>query len=260
LVLDGDGSVIPLNTLDGLRNFIKHEVLGFSVSLWNWGSENEVVGTNALNDSLAEHLGHDEEWSVDLHSKVSVHSLGLCFLGLIFIEDLPLLTGSIVASFSLDIASFFIFVSCNRQAILLNIVDVVESSILLIISPFLLPLSGVVVLIGHVIITIEVPSSSSIFHGSDGLGSVVYVDQMPAETKKGELSKEFGLYVERPFHIISGLKEERYLDSISNNMVIKIPNGRKSQLFYFDERTKSIRTMEDRRRAWDFNGDNNMAN
>jgi len=71
---------------------------------------------------------------------------------------------------------------------------------------------------------------------------VVYVDQW-----KGELDKEFGLYVERPFHIISGLKEERYYDSISRSHVIKTPNGRSSQLFYFDVRTKTIRTMENRR-------------
>jgi hypothetical protein len=77
--------------------------------------------------------------------------------------------------------------------------------------------------------------------------SIIYVDQMPAETKKGELDKEFGLYVERPFHVISGLKEERYYDSISRSHVIKTPNGRSSQLFYFDVRSKTIRTMENRR-------------
>ena len=32
---------------------------------------------------------------------------------------------------------------------------------------------------------------------------IVYVDEMPAEYKKGELNKEFGLYVERPFYVVS---------------------------------------------------------
>jgi len=32
---------------------------------------------------------------------------------------------------------------------------------------------------------------------------VIYADEYPDEPKKGELNKKFGLYVERPFYIIS---------------------------------------------------------
>jgi hypothetical protein len=50
---------------------------------------------------------------------------------------------------------------------------------------------------------------------------------MPEEPKKGELNKDFGLYVERPFHIVSQMKSNRYIELINNrNMVIKTPNGR----------------------------------
>jgi hypothetical protein len=52
---------------------------------------------------------------------------------------------------------------------------------------------------------------------------------MPAEYKKGELNKEFNMYVERPFFIKSNLPSGRYLDVVDNrNIVIKTPNGRSS--------------------------------
>jgi hypothetical protein len=56
---------------------------------------------------------------------------------------------------------------------------------------------------------------------------IIYADEYPEEPKKGELNKDFGLYVERPFYIVSELGEHRYLDLINNrNMVIKTRNGR----------------------------------
>jgi hypothetical protein len=56
---------------------------------------------------------------------------------------------------------------------------------------------------------------------------IIYADEYPAEPKKGELNTRFGLYVERPFYIVSQLTSNRYLDLINNrNMVIKTPNGR----------------------------------
>jgi hypothetical protein len=34
---------------------------------------------------------------------------------------------------------------------------------------------------------------------------IVYADEYPEEPTKGELNKDFGLYVERPFYIVSQL-------------------------------------------------------
>lgn len=60
---------------------------------------------------------------------------------------------------------------------------------------------------------------------------------------KGELNKKFGLYVERPFYIVSALPSGRYLDLINNrNMVIKVKNGRNTQQWYFDQRSLTIKT------------------
>jgi hypothetical protein len=72
---------------------------------------------------------------------------------------------------------------------------------------------------------------------------LIYADQYPDEPTKGQLNKEFGLYVERDFFIISAMASRRYVEVIDNrNIVIKIPNGMKGQKWYFHQPTKTIRT------------------
>jgi hypothetical protein len=57
---------------------------------------------------------------------------------------------------------------------------------------------------------------------------IIYVDTWKGEPTKGQLNKEYGLYVERPFHVISSLGSGRYLEVINNrNMVIKTRNGQR---------------------------------
>jgi len=72
---------------------------------------------------------------------------------------------------------------------------------------------------------------------------IVYADEYPEEPKKGEMNEFFGLYVERPFYIVSKLGEHRYLDLLNNrNMVIKTQNGRNTQMWWFDQKSYTIRT------------------
>jgi hypothetical protein len=71
---------------------------------------------------------------------------------------------------------------------------------------------------------------------------IVYVDEMKAEPKKGELNTDFNFIVERPFHLVSGLGSGKYLDLIGRNMVIKTRNGRRTQLWYFDQRTRTVKS------------------
>jgi hypothetical protein len=72
---------------------------------------------------------------------------------------------------------------------------------------------------------------------------VIYADEYPDEPKKGELNEKFGLYVERDFYVVSELDSHRYLDIINNrNLVIKTPNGRKTQRWYFHQQSLTIRT------------------
>ena len=63
------------------------------------------------------------------------------------------------------------------------------------------------------------------------------------EERKGELNEKFGLYVERDFHVVSQLPDNRFLDLINNrNMVIKTDNNRRTQRWYFHQQSRTIRT------------------
>jgi membrane carboxypeptidase/penicillin-binding protein PbpC len=80
---------------------------------------------------------------------------------------------------------------------------------------------------------------------------VIYADEYPEEPKKNELNKDFGLYVERPFYVVSELGTNRYLEVINNrNMVVKTQNGRKEQIWWFDQKSLTIRTKLNNQ-SWD---------
>jgi hypothetical protein len=80
---------------------------------------------------------------------------------------------------------------------------------------------------------------------------IVYADEWKGEPGKGDLNEKFGLYVERDFYVVSELPQHRYLDLINNrNMVIKIPNGRKTQVWYFHQQSLTIRTRLNNQ-SWD---------
>jgi len=80
---------------------------------------------------------------------------------------------------------------------------------------------------------------------------IVYTDEWKGEPKKGELNEDFGLYVERDFFVVTEMKSNRYLDLINNrNFVLKTPNGRKTQVWYFHQQTLTIRTRYNNQ-SWD---------
>jgi membrane carboxypeptidase/penicillin-binding protein PbpC len=80
---------------------------------------------------------------------------------------------------------------------------------------------------------------------------IIYVDEYPEEPKKGELNEDFGLYVERPFYVVTQMNSHRYLDLTDNrNFVIKTPNGRSSQIWYFDQKSLTIKTKLNNQ-SWD---------
>jgi hypothetical protein len=65
---------------------------------------------------------------------------------------------------------------------------------------------------------------------------IVYADEWQGEPTKGQFNKNFGLYVERDFYVVSALPDGRYLDIPDNrNLAIKIRNGRKQQVWYFHQ-------------------------
>jgi hypothetical protein len=89
---------------------------------------------------------------------------------------------------------------------------------------------------------------------------IVYADEWKGEPGKGEFNERFGLYVERDFYVMSKLPAHRYLDLISNrNMVIKTPNGRKTQVWYFHQQSMTIRTRYNNQ-SWDINSSGRSTN
>jgi len=59
--------------------------------------------------------------------------------------------------------------------------------------------------------------------------------------KKGDENKDFGLRVGTDFHIVSKMTTGRYVDLVGNNLVLKTPNSFKSQIWYFDQKSKTIK-------------------
>jgi hypothetical protein len=77
---------------------------------------------------------------------------------------------------------------------------------------------------------------------------------MPAEPKKGEMNKDFGFLVDTDFFVKTKMSSGRYLDRIGNNVVLKTPNARSTQKWYFHQASKTIRN---RYQNYSFNIDSN---
>jgi len=88
---------------------------------------------------------------------------------------------------------------------------------------------------------------------------VVYADEWKGEPTKGQLNKDYGLYVLRDFHIVSRLGRGRYLDLIGRNFVIKTPNGRKTQVWYFHQQSLTIRSRSNNQ-SWDIKSSGKTSN
>jgi hypothetical protein len=75
--------------------------------------------------------------------------------------------------------------------------------------------------------------------------NVVYLDKADKDRTKGR-NDDFNFYINRPFHMVSRLPLKRVIESIgANNMVIKrYTKGRLAQQFWFDEKSKTIRSQQ----------------
>jgi hypothetical protein len=71
--------------------------------------------------------------------------------------------------------------------------------------------------------------------------SLIYVDEMPKALGKGDFDPEYGMKIEMDFHIISRLNSKRYLDRVGYDVVIKTPNDRNTQIWYYHYKTRTIR-------------------
>lgn len=89
---------------------------------------------------------------------------------------------------------------------------------------------------------------------------IIYVDEDEEEPTKGQLNKDFGLIVERPFYIVSAMSSGRYLDILGNNVVIKTANGYNTQRWIFDQKTKTIKSVGMSNRSLDIQSAGKSAN
>lgn len=89
---------------------------------------------------------------------------------------------------------------------------------------------------------------------------IVYVDEAKPEPKKGQMSPKWGFIVERPFYIVSEMQKNRHLTQLPSvkDAIIKTPNGNKSQKFYFDQKTRTIRLVRDSRYSLEAKGSNSL--
>lgn len=90
---------------------------------------------------------------------------------------------------------------------------------------------------------------------------IVYVDEQKAEPKKGQMSPKWGFIVERPFYIISEMKSNRHLTQLNgrHESIIKTPNGNKSQKFYFDQKTRTIKLVRSTGYSLEAKGNNQIG-
>jgi hypothetical protein len=80
---------------------------------------------------------------------------------------------------------------------------------------------------------------------------IVYADEWKGEPGKGELNEKFGIYVERDFHVVSQLPENRLLDLMgTRNMIIKTDVGTVTQKWYFHQQSLTIRSRANNQ-SWD---------
>jgi hypothetical protein len=80
---------------------------------------------------------------------------------------------------------------------------------------------------------------------------VVYVDEWKGEPGKGELNEDFGIYVDRDFHVVSQLPGNRHLDLWkTRSMIIKTDVGTVTQKFYFHQQSLTIRARANNQ-SWD---------
>lgn len=76
--------------------------------------------------------------------------------------------------------------------------------------------------------------------------SIRYVDNTKVDRRysKGELNKEFGFKVGMPFSLYTRMSCGKVIDLVSNHLVVKRPNGKKTQNWVFNDDTRTVTSYE----------------
>jgi hypothetical protein len=80
--------------------------------------------------------------------------------------------------------------------------------------------------------------------GKEQKWKILYVDQAIAQPTKG-MNKSFGFFIDRPFYILNKMPGKRALEIVGKkrNVVIMRRSTRKSQLWKFDNTSKTIQSV-----------------
>lgn len=89
---------------------------------------------------------------------------------------------------------------------------------------------------------------------------IIYVDEMPAALKIGEENKDWGFKINSPFYVVSKKARGYFLDLLGNNMVMKTRNGMTSQQWYFDQKTRTIKSVRTPSKSWDIQSSGKASN
>jgi len=95
----------PEVILDGLGDSVEVPLLAFVVSPFLKGN---IIGTNALCNSVEWKFRDEVEWSVDVESEFLVESLGLNLSSFINVEDSPFLMSTLIVRPNSNWVSFLI--------------------------------------------------------------------------------------------------------------------------------------------------------
>ena len=91
-------------------------------------------------------------------------------------------------------------------------------------------------------------------NGKNQQWKIVYLDSIKAgDVKKSGLDSNFGFYRHRPFFIVSRLPMKRVIQVVGGrNLVLKTRvNGRNTQKWVFDSKTKTIKSYHYSDRSFD---------
>lgn len=89
---------------------------------------------------------------------------------------------------------------------------------------------------------------------------IAYVDEQKKPLRKGDLNEQWGFRIGTSFHIQTAMASRRLLQTIGYDVQLKSRNGFKTQLFYFDNLTKSIRSRANHNYAMHIQNNGSAAN
>jgi len=85
-----------------------------------------------------------------------------------------------------------------------------------------------------------------VWKSNQGLGQkwdILYLDEVKPDPVKGQLNPKYNMVVEQEFFIVSALPDGKYLDIIGTDVVVKTPNGKSTQKWYFDQISSTIKSV-----------------